>query len=71
MIQLASDKFLNLCLQPLALIILKLGAIKVASSNWSSNKSVMQLLHLSLRLQPLDMIILKLGVIKVALSTWS
>ena len=36
---------LNLCLQPIALIILKLGMIKVAVSNWSSKKSVMKLLR--------------------------
>ena len=36
---------LNFCLQPLALIILKLWMIKVAVSNWSSEKSVMKLLR--------------------------
>ena len=36
---------LNLCLQPQPLIILKLGVIKVAVSNWSSKKSVLKLLR--------------------------
>ena len=40
---------LKLCLQPLALIILKLGMIKVAVSNWSSKKSVMELLRFESR----------------------
>ena len=35
---------MTLCLQRLALIILKLGMVKVAVSNWSSKKSVMKLL---------------------------
>ena len=36
---------MNLCLQPLACVILKLGMIKVAVSNWSSKKPMMKLLH--------------------------
>ena len=36
---------LNHCLQSLALIILKLGMIKVAVSNWNSKKYVMKLLR--------------------------
>ena len=39
---------MNLCLQPLVCVILKLGIIKVALlSNWSSEKPVMKLLRLS------------------------
>ena len=40
---------MNLCLQPLALIILKLGMIKVAVSNWSSKIYVMKLLRFASR----------------------
>ena len=40
---------LNLCLPPVALIILKLGIIKVAVSKWSSKKSVMKLLRFESR----------------------
>ena len=36
---------LNLCLQPLACVILKLGMIKAAVSNWGSKKYVMKLLR--------------------------
>ena len=38
---------MKLCLQFLALIILKIGMIKVAVSNWNSKESVMKLLGLN------------------------